>query len=251
MNTELISLNKKIPRHISIIMDGNGRWAKKRGFSRSMGHQEGLKTVKMAVKVCAELGVEVLSLFAFGCENWKRPDDEVNFLMELFVQALRDEVQELHEKSLRLRIIGDRTAFSPELQKCVQVAETLTEKNQGMQLILAINYSGRWDILQAMQKLGKGIQKNEFQPENMTQEHIQKALTTADLVEPDLFIRTSGEKRISNFFLWQMAYTEFVFIEENWPEFSEKQLLQAIDSFSRRERRYGKTSEQLSGTSYA
>jgi undecaprenyl diphosphate synthase len=237
--------SKITPQHVTIIMDGNGRWAKKRGLPRSAGHKEGLKTVKMVVKKCAELGVKVLSLFAFGQENWQRPDDEVGFLMELFIKALHEEVPELHEKSLRLRFIGDRSAFSEELHKCIDMAEQLTKNNTGMQLVLAMNYSGQWDITQAVQQLVTEFEEKKFSVADITSTQIEQRLATQDLIGPDLFIRTSGEKRISNFFLWQLAYTELFFCDENWPEFSQERLEQAIQWYSQRERRYGKISGQM------
>jgi undecaprenyl diphosphate synthase len=240
-----ISLTKILPRHIAIIMDGNGRWAKEQGLPRSAGHKEGLKTVKKVVKACAEMGIEALSLFSFSSENWRRPDEEVNFLMGLFIQAIQEEVPELHEKSLRLRFIGDKTAFSTELQECIDAAETLTAGNTGMQLVLAMNYGGQWDIVQAAQACVKEALAGQLQPSDMTIPYFEKMLTTADLPPLDLFIRTSGEKRISNFFLWQIAYTELFFFEEKWPEFSSEKLCEAIDWFAGRERRYGKISEQM------
>lgn len=236
---------KRLPRHIAIVMDGNGRWAQERGLPRISGHQEGLKTVKRIVKSCAEIGVEALSLFAFSSENWSRPGDEVNFLMELFVQALQNEVPELHEKALRLRFIGDRTAFSSQLRECITAAESLTEKNTGMQLVLAMNYGGQWDILQAAKTWVKQATEGNLQLSDMNIESFEKLLATSDLPPLDLFIRTSGEKRISNFFLWQIAYTELFFCQENWPEFSQERLYEAIEWFSQRERRYGKISEQV------
>lgn len=238
--------NKKLPRHIAIVMDGNGRWAQKRGLPRIAGHKEGLKTVRMTVKACAELGIEILSLFAFSSENWQRPDQEVNFLMELFVQALQEEVEDLHEKSIKLRFIGDRNAFSLELRECIDAAEELTSHNQGMQLILAMNYGGQWDITQAVQKLAYQVHNGQLQPIDITSKKIEETLVTQNLAMPDLFIRTSGEKRISNFFLWQIAYTELFFCDENWPEFTQISLQNAIDWFSERKRRYGKTAEQMS-----
>lgn len=236
---------KKTPRHIAVVMDGNGRWAQQRGLSRSEGHREGLKTVKMMVKHCAERGVEVLSLFAFGRENWQRPDEEVAFLMNLFVQALHSEVQSLHEKSLKIRFIGERTAFSSELQECIASAEELTKSNQGMQLILAMNYSGQWDIVQAAQHLAEQVAAGKLAISDIVPECLNDCLATKGIVSPDLFIRTSGEKRISNFYLWQMAYTELFFCEESWPDFGQEQLEKALNWFASRERRYGKTSAQI------
>lgn len=241
----MMSSTTKIPRHIAMVMDGNGRWAKERGLERVAGHKEGLKTVRMVVKTCAEMGIEALSLFAFSSENWRRPDDEVNFLMELFIQALQEEVHQLHEKALKLRFIGDRTAFAAELRECIDAAEELTCQNQGMQLVLAMNYGGQWDITQAARKLATQVLEGQLHVSDITLSRFEQALTTEDLIAPDLFIRTSGEKRISNFFLWQVAYTELYFCEENWPNFSQESLKKAIDWFSGRERRYGQISEQV------
>lgn len=239
------TLQEKIPKHIAIVMDGNGRWAQRRGFPRVEGHKEGLKTVKKVIKACAEKGVKVLSLFAFSCENWQRPDQEVNFLMSLFMQALQEEVGELHQEALRLRFIGDKTAFSPELQECIEIAEQLTCQNTGMQLVLAMNYGGQWDITQATQRLAQEVLDGTLKVVEIVPAKIEATLSTADLPPPDLFIRTSGEKRISNFFLWQAAYTELFFCDELWPDFNSEHLQQAVDWFSQRQRRYGKTAEQM------
>jgi len=236
---------KLLPKHVAIVMDGNGRWAQQRGLPRIEGHKEGLNTVRRVIKACVSSNVEVLSLFAFSCENWQRPTDEVHFLMGLFIQALQEEVAELHQKSLRLRFLGDRKAFSLELQECMAMAEELTCNNTGMQLVLAMNYGGQWDITQAVQQVAQQVLDQKLDIQDITPQIIESSLSTYDLPLPDLFIRTSGEKRISNFFLWQIAYTELFFCDEHWPDFSEVHFQQAMEWFSQRQRRYGKTAEQV------
>ena len=235
----------KIPKHIAIIMDGNGRWAKKRLQPRFMGHRAGVKTVEDVVKRCAELGVEALSLFAFSSENWRRPGKEVTLLMDLFSHALNNQVKKLHENNIKLQIIGDLQRFSGSLQQQIQQAEQLTSQNTGLTLNIAANYGGRWDITQAVKQLAIQVASGEISPEQISEETISSHLTTSSMPEPDLFIRTGGEQRVSNFLLWQMAYTEFYFTDVLWPEFDAKELDKAIDSFSLRERRFGRTSEQL------
>lgn len=234
-----------IPQHIAIIMDGNGRWAKKRLQPRFMGHRAGVKTVTDVVKRCAQLNVKVLSLFAFSSENWRRPSKEVSLLMELFGHALDNQVKKLHENNIQFRIIGDVSKFSTNLQKKISEAEQLTAKNTGLIVNIAANYGGRWDICQSVRQLASKVLSGELEPDSISEEDIQSHLSTADLPEPDLFIRTGGEQRVSNFLLWQLAYTEFYFTDVLWPEFDAKQLDLAIDSFTHRERRFGRTSEQL------
>jgi len=240
-----------IPRHIAIIMDGNGRWAKRRLQPRFMGHRAGVKSVEMIVKRCAELGVEVLSLFAFSSENWRRPSKEVSLLMELFSQALKHQVKRLHENNIKLCIVGDITKFSTSLQQQIVDAQTLTENNTGLTVNIAANYGGRWDITQSVRQLAEQVKQGELEPADITEELINASLTTASLPEPDLFIRTGGEERVSNFLLWQMAYTEFYFTDTLWPEFDTEKLNEALTSFSQRERRFGRTSEQVKGESDA
>lgn len=236
---------RSIPKHIAIIMDGNGRWAKQRHQPRFMGHRAGVKTVEEVVKHCASVGVEVLSLFAFSSENWRRPGKEVNLLMDLFSHALNNQVKRLHENNIKLRIIGDISRFSDKLQLQVQQAQVLTANNTGLVLNIAANYGGRWDITNAARKLAEKVKSGELQVDDISEQMITDNLSTASLVEPDLFIRTGGEQRVSNFLLWQMAYTEFYFTDILWPEFDADELDKAIDSFSQRERRFGRTSEQL------
>lgn len=238
------NIEKQRPKHIAIILDGNGRWAKKRFMPRFVGHQKGLKAVKRVVSYCANNGIEALTLFAFSTENWKRPKEEVSQLMGLFLKALKKEVNNLHENNVRLRVVGNKSSFSEEIQSYVRDAEKLTSKNSGLTLNIAANYGGRWDILQAVkawQKVNSNVSIDE-----LDEVELSKYMTTADLPEPDLLIRTGGEKRISNFLIWQMAYAEFYFTDTLWPDFNEDSLEKAIHSFNERERRFGKTSEQVS-----
>jgi undecaprenyl diphosphate synthase len=233
------------PKHIAIIMDGNGRWAQKRLMPRIMGHHAGVRAVRKIVEYCAKSNVEVLSLFAFSSENWRRPKDEVNLLMELFMATLQSEVDKLDNNNIRLKIIGDKAAFSDKLQEKIRAAEQQTENNTGLTLVIAANYGGRWDITQAVQKIIVAIASGEIQQQAISEELINQYLVTADLPEPDLFIRSGGEERISNFLLWQLAYTEFYFTEALWPDFDQQLLEQAITSFKSRQRRFGHTGEQM------
>ncbi len=233
------------PKHIAIIMDGNGRWAQKRLMPRIMGHHAGVRAVRKIVEFCAKSNVEVLSLFAFSSENWRRPKDEVNLLMELFMATLQSEVNKLDNNNIRLKIIGDKTAFSDKLQEKIRAAEQQTENNTGLTLVIAANYGGRWDITQAVQKIVAAIASGEIEEQTISEELINQYLVTADLPEPDLFIRSGGEERISNFLLWQLAYTEFYFTEALWPDFDQQLLEQAVISFKSRQRRFGHTGEQM------
>jgi undecaprenyl diphosphate synthase len=234
-----------VPQHIAIIMDGNGRWAKQRHQPRFMGHRAGVKAVENIVKHCAEVGVRVLSLFAFSSENWRRPSKEVSLLMELFALSLKQQAKRLHKNNIRLQIIGDISKFSTSLQKQITQAEELTANNSGLTINIAANYGGQWDITQAVQKVAEKVQSGQLKAAEITEELIAAELTTAAISDPDLFIRTGGEQRVSNFMLWQMAYTEFYFAETLWPDFDAEQLDKAILSFNQRERRFGKTSEQI------
>jgi len=237
--------NTQVPQHIAIIMDGNGRWAKQRHQPRFMGHRAGVKAVEDIVKHCAELGVSVLSLFAFSSENWKRPTKEVSLLMELFALSLKQQAKRLHKNNIRLKIIGDISKFSASLQKQIQQAEQLTENNTGLIINIAANYGGHWDVTQSVKQLAEKVKSGELDPADINENSIAQGLSTADLPEPDLFIRTGGEQRVSNFMLWQLAYTEFFFTDTLWPDFSGEKLDAAIASFFERERRFGKTSEQI------
>lgn len=234
-----------IPRHIAIIMDGNGRWAKKRFQPRFMGHRAGVRALEGVVKHCVVCGVEILSIFAFSSENWRRPGKEVDLLMELFKQALDHQVNRLHDNNIRLKVIGDISRFSDTIQQKIHFAESLTAKNTGLLINIAANYGGRWDITQSVKQLALEVQKGTLQAEEITEERINEKLVTAQLPEPDLFIRTGGEQRISNFLMWQLAYTELYFTDTLWPEFKAADLDLAIASYSKRERRFGRTSEQI------
>ncbi|MBD3611884.1 MAG: di-trans,poly-cis-decaprenylcistransferase [Hydrogenovibrio crunogenus] len=224
-------------------MDGNGRWAKKRLLPRFVGHQKGLNAVKRVVSRCAELGVDSLTLFAFSTENWKRPEEEVNKLMGLFLKALQKEVTKLHENQVRLRIIGDRGAFNEDIQTHIEQAEQLTENNTGLTLNIAANYGGRWDIVDAVKKWHQANPSKDVS--ELSESEICHHISLSDQPVPDLLIRTGGEQRISNFLIWQMAYAEFYFCDELWPDFNEESIDRAIGSFQQRERRFGKTSEQV------
>lgn len=230
------------PRHIAIIMDGNGRWAEKKFLPRAAGHQAGVKTVRQIVEYCAEQGVEVLTLFAFSSENWRRPKQEVSLLMDLFLTTLQREVDKLDENGIRIRFIGERQAFAIKLREKINQAERQTAKNTGLTLVIAANYGGRWDMCQAIQRLMLDPDQDK---QNVSESDIEKYLSTVDFPEPDLFIRTGGEKRISNFLLWQLAYTELYFTHTLWPDFDKHALQAAIDDFKTRERRFGHTGEQI------
>jgi len=251
MSEEIHPETRPVPQHIAIIMDGNGRWAKQRHQPRFMGHRAGVKAVENIVKYCAENDIGVLSLFAFSSENWRRPSKEVTLLMELFALALKQHAKRLHKNNIRLKIIGDLSKFSAKLQEKIKQAEQLTEQNTGLTVNVAANYGGHWDVTQSVQQLAAKVLAGEIKPEDITEQDIAKGLTTADLPDPDLFIRTGGEQRVSNFLLWQLAYTEFYFTETLWPDFDDLELSKAISSFCQRERRFGKTSEQIQGESNA
>ena len=238
-STQTILAHTQVPRHIAVIMDGNGRWAKKRFLPRVMGHKRGLDALENMVKYCSEVGVEYLTVFAFSTENWRRPEDEVSFLMGLFLQALQKQVKRLHENNMRLKVIGSRERFNADILQGIEEAEALTANNTGLTLSIAADYGGRWDILQAVNHL---IAEGETE---ITETALNRYLMLGDAPEPDLFIRTGGETRISNFLLWQMAYAELYFTDTLWPDFDDKALATALASFKQRERRFGRTSEQL------
>lgn len=244
-STRSIPTSSEVPRHIAIIMDGNGRWAKSRFLPRVAGHQRGVETVREMVKACRSLGVDYLTLFAFSSENWRRPADEVTFLMQLFVKMLEREVSNLHKNNVRLKVIGDLSRFDDLLKKYIADAEQLTAQNDGLTLTIAANYGGRWDVLNALAQLTHACPEKAG---NFTEEDLQPFLSMPYAPEPDLFIRTGGEKRISNFLLWQLAYTELYFTDTLWPAFDRDALELAIQSYQQRERRYGRISEQLNDT---
>ena len=268
-STQTIPQPGDVPRHVAIIMDGNGRWANQRFLPRVAGHKRGVESVRETVKTCGELGVEFLTLFAFSSENWRRPAEEVSVLMQLFFLALEREVTKLHENRIRFKVVGDLTPFDARIRERIASGEELTRDNQKLTLTIAANYGGRWDILQAANKAQqmKLQQVRALQAENARKgapvldfpeltDAVCQGITEAELAanlsmsyapEPDLFIRTGGEERISNFLLWQLAYTEFHFTPELWPDFGRAGLLKAIGSYGTRERRFGRTSEQLAG----
>ena len=230
-------------------MDGNGRWAKQRFLPRTAGHRAGVTAVRRTVEHCVARGVEVLTLFAFSSENWRRPQQEVSVLMELFLSTLDREVAKLHQNKVRLRFIGNRTAFSDKLQEKILLSEKLTRDNDRMHLVIAANYGGRWDIVSAVREIAARIQRGELQRDDINESMFGQHLALADLPEPDLFIRTGGEQRVSNFLLWQLAYTELFFTPTLWPDFDENVLEKAFDDFASRQRRFGYTGEQVESLS--
>jgi undecaprenyl diphosphate synthase len=238
---------KAVPRHVAIVMDGNGRWAKARLMPRIIGHQRGVESVRKVIRACNQAGVECLTLFAFSSENWKRPLEEVSGLMALFMLVLERETAGLIRHQVRLRFIGDRSAFSASLQEKITYVEDQTRHCTGMVLLIAANYGGRWDILQATQKIAAKLAKGELSAEQLTERDLDQEMSTFGLPEPDLFIRTGGEQRISNFLLWQLAYTELYFTDKLWPEFDEQALQDAFKAYAHRQRRFGMTSEQIQG----
>lgn len=231
-----------VPKHLAIIMDGNGRWAKKRFLPRFAGHSKGVETVREMVKACLARGIQYLTLFAFSSENWRRPQDEVSLLMQLFVKALQQEVSRLHANGVRLKVVGDLSRFDSALQDLINKAEAQTADNDKLTLTICANYGGRWDVMQAVNRLSKAHPERHG---DFTEAELESCLAMAYAPEPDLFIRTGGEQRISNFLLWQLAYTEIYFTDTLWPEFDAAALDAAIDSYAKRERRFGRTSEQL------
>ena len=232
-----------MPQHIAVIMDGNGRWAKKRFLPRAAGHKRGMDTVLELVKACVDHNIAYLTLFAFSSENWRRPVDEVSFLMSLFMQGLKQQVAKLHENNIKLVLIGDRSRFNAELINQIELSERLTVNNTGLTLSIAVNYGGRWDILQAVNNMHSAMPSHVG---DFDEEHLVSHLALHYAPEPDLFIRTGGEKRISNFMLWQLAYTELYFTDTLWPDFNESAFNLALASYQNRERRFGRTSEQVS-----
>jgi undecaprenyl diphosphate synthase len=234
-----------VPAHVAVIMDGNGRWAKKRFLPRVAGHVKGVELVREMVRACLERGIQYLTLFAFSSENWRRPQEEVSLLMQLFVKALEQEVDKLDRNGVRLRVIGELDRFEPRLQALIRQAEEKTAGNARLELTIAANYGGRWDIMQAMNRMAAA------QPDQLgswQEADLEPYLSMSFAPEPDLFIRTGGEERISNFLLWQLAYTELFFTPTLWPDFDTAEFDKAILSFQQRERRFGRTSEQLTGT---
>lgn len=241
----------KIPRHIAIIMDGNNRWAKERRLPGLAGHKAGVDCVRSVIEGCMEMGVEALTLFAFSSENWKRPPLEVKGLMELFKLALDREAKKLVKNNIRLRVVGDKTAFSSSLQAKIEKVEGMTQDCDGLHLNIAANYGGRWDIVSAAQRLTELCQSGSIQPADINETLFAQNISLADIPEPDLCIRTGGEQRISNFLIWQFAYTELFFSDAYWPDFDKEHLKKAVVDYSGRQRRFGKTSEQVEAESNA
>ncbi|MCP9338115.1 polyprenyl diphosphate synthase [Stutzerimonas xanthomarina] len=236
---------RNVPRHVAVIMDGNNRWAKRRLLPGVAGHKAGVDAVRAVIEVCAEAGVEVLTLFAFSSENWQRPAEEVGALMELFLTALRREARKLNENGISLRIIGDRSRFHPELQAAMLDAEEMTAGSGRFVLQVAANYGGQWDIVQAAQRLAREAQQGRLNPDEVTPALFQRYLATGDMPLPDLCIRTGGERRISNFLLWQLAYAELYFSDLFWPDFKHDAMRTALADFAKRQRRFGKTGDQV------
>jgi len=234
-----------LPRHIAVVMDGNGRWAKKRHLPRAAGHKAGVNATRKIVENCAKYGIEALTIFAFSSENWNRPKSEVSNLMTLFVTTISTEVKKLHKKNVCVKFIGDRYRFSDKLLKNMQESEQLTENNSGLRLNIAANYGGRWDIVNACKLLAVEIQKNAIEVDNIDEAMIDSFMCLNDIAAPDLFIRTGGEQRISNFLIWQLAYSELYFVDTLWPDFSDDDFIAALNWYAGRQRRFGKTGEQV------
>ncbi|MGD0591019.1 MAG: isoprenyl transferase [Bacteroidota bacterium] len=244
-NQEQLIAGGLVPNHIAIIMDGNGRWAKHNGLPRIAGHNEGVNSVRDIVEACAQLGVKYLTLYTFSTENWKRPQDEVSMLMRLIVKALRDERDRLHQNEVRLQVIGEFNTLPDDVANELRDAMEVMRENCGLTLVLALSYSGRWDIIKAIKEMYDDIHTGVLKKEKITEEVIGTYLSTKDIPDPDLLIRTSGELRISNFLLWQLAYSEIYISNEFWPAFRREHLYEAIEDFQKRERRFGMVSEQL------
>ncbi len=242
---ERLQKNGRIPKHIAVIMDGNGRWAKKRALPRVAGHHEGVNSVRDIVEACGQLGVTYLTLYTFSTENWNRPKDEVSILMRLLVSSLRDERDRLHNNNVRVKTIGDFASLPQNVQDEFLDAIELTKNNTGLTLVLALSYSGRWDITNGMKRIAEEVKAGKLHPDSITDEIISQNLATKNIPDPDLLIRTSGELRLSNFLLWQLAYSEMYVTDILWPDFRHNELYEAIESYQSRERRFGKVSEQL------
>lgn len=250
MDTTLNQIDKeRLPQHIAIIMDGNGRWAQEQGEDRLFGHYHGVESVRNIVEGCAELGVKYLTLYAFSTENWDRPEYEVTGLMELLVSTIRKEVETLHRNNIKLHVIGDMSMLPEYAQTELAEALEITAQNIGLNLIMALSYSGRWDILNAVKRIATDVKENKIDVEAIDQEMLQNYLCTKKFPDPELMIRTSGEYRISNFLLYQLAYSELYFTDVRWPEFRKENLYEAILDYQGRERRFGKTSKQIEDSS--
>jgi len=240
-----------VPRHVAVIMDGNGRWARRRAMPRVAGHRKGQERVREMVRICGDKGIRHLTLFAFSSENWARPADEVQALMDLFGRALEQEIDKLHESKVRFRIIGDTSRFDTKLQAAIRDAEALTQDNNALNLSVAANYGGRWDIAQASAEIARRVVAGELRVDEIDADTVGRFVCLADVPEPDLFIRTGGESRVSNFLLWQLAYTELYFTPTLWPDFDSEQFEQAIEWYASRQRRFGLTGEQVDAAKHA
>lgn len=247
-STLAIPEHAAVPRHLAIIMDGNGRWATQRFLPRTAGHVRGVQTVRRVVEVCGRRGVRYLTLFAFSSENWRRPQEEVSLLMRLFVQTLEKEVDKLNAQGVCLHVVGDLTAFEPRLQELIRAAEASTAANDALHLTICANYGGRWDILQATRRMLQARPELANDPQAINETALAPYLSMAYAPEPDLFIRTGGEQRISNFLIWQLAYTELYFTDRYWPDFNARDIDAAFEWYRTRERRFGRTSEQLASS---
>jgi undecaprenyl diphosphate synthase len=246
-----LAAQPSVPQHVAVIMDGNGRWARARGLPRVAGHRQGVERVRDMVAACVEKGIRHLTLFAFSSENWRRPPQEVRLLMELFASALDNEVKKLHRNNVRFRVVGDLARFGEKIVARIRMAEMLTRENSAMTLTIAANYGGRWDIAQACRELARRAARGLIDPETITQDSLEPFLSMAGIPEPDLFIRSGGEQRISNFLLWQLAYTEMYFTPVLWPDFDRAQFEQALVSYAGRQRRFGLTGEQIEAARHA
>ena len=234
-----------LPRHVAVVMDGNGRWANKRHLPRAAGHKAGVSATRKIVENCAKKGIEALTIFAFSSENWNRPKAEVSSLMSLFVSTITAEVKKLDKKNVRVRFIGDRTRFSEKLQQSIESSEELTRDNTGLQLNIAANYGGRWDIVNACRRLAEAVKEGAVAVGDIDEEMFDSSVSLSEMPAPDLFIRTGGEQRISNFLIWQLAYSELYFIDTLWPDFSGEDFEASLEWYAGRQRRFGKTGQQL------
>jgi len=235
----------RLPVHVAVIMDGNGRWARRRGQERIFGHHQGVKAVRKVIEAAAELGIQYLTLYAFSTENWNRPDDEVSALMDIMVDSLNNETDTLLENNISINVIGDLSRLSEKVRERLRETIRLTEGCTRLKLIVALSYSSRWEISEACRKIARSVKKGLLNADNITEDTVSENLETSGIPDPELMIRTSGEKRISNFLLWQLAYTELYFTEKLWPDFGKEDFYKAVADFQKRERRYGKTSEQI------
>jgi len=236
---------ENLPKHIAIIMDGNGRWARQRGKPRSTGHQSGVKATRSIVEHCARLRIDALTMYAFSSENWRRPEKEVSFLMELFIKAIRSELNKLHDNNIRVQFIGELSRFPASLYEEIKIATDKTAANKGMKLNIAVNYGGRGELTHAMTQIAHKVQAGELEPASITEGVVAQHTWLADCPEPDLFIRTGGEQRLSNYLLWHLAYTELAFTDTLWPDFNGEELDSIIDEYARRQRRFGQTGDQV------